>query len=162
MKPDRARRLAEATLEAGLVLGLAALPSAWRVLDAQLVQDVGAQAREVVEKYGGDIGAQGEEVFNTLAPDSHVRMQDFDFATIDIQMPAVAGNRHLAGKAAMCAVVAGQMCECGNVRQVVDSDNLQLRETARFMQGPQHTASDASVTIDRDAIGHFGIPAASV
>jgi hypothetical protein len=37
MKPDRARRLAEATLEAGLVLGAAALPTAWRVLDARLV-----------------------------------------------------------------------------------------------------------------------------
>ena len=37
MKPDRARRLAEATLEAGLVLGGAALPTAWRVLDAQLL-----------------------------------------------------------------------------------------------------------------------------
>ena len=36
MKPDRARRLAEATLEAGLVLGVAALPTAWRALDAQL------------------------------------------------------------------------------------------------------------------------------
>jgi hypothetical protein len=36
MKPDRARRLAEATLEAGLVLGVAALPTAWRSLDAQL------------------------------------------------------------------------------------------------------------------------------
>jgi uncharacterized protein YegL len=29
----------------------------------------------------GDIGPQGDEVFNTLAPDSHVRLQDFDFAT---------------------------------------------------------------------------------
>ena len=37
MKPDRARRLAEATLEAGLVLGVAALPTAWRVLDARLM-----------------------------------------------------------------------------------------------------------------------------
>jgi hypothetical protein len=37
MKPDRARRLAEATLEAGLVLGVAALPTAWRVLDARLL-----------------------------------------------------------------------------------------------------------------------------
>jgi len=36
MNSDRARRLAEATCEAGLVLGVAALPSAWRVLDAQL------------------------------------------------------------------------------------------------------------------------------
>jgi cytochrome c biogenesis protein CcdA len=36
MKPDRARRLAEATLEAGLVLGVAALPTAWPVLDAPL------------------------------------------------------------------------------------------------------------------------------
>jgi hypothetical protein len=36
MTSDRARRLAEATLEAGLVLGVAALPSAWRVLDARL------------------------------------------------------------------------------------------------------------------------------
>jgi hypothetical protein len=37
MKPDRARRLAEATLEAGLVLGVAALPTAWRMLDARLL-----------------------------------------------------------------------------------------------------------------------------
>ncbi|MFI7542805.1 hypothetical protein [Actinoplanes sp. NPDC049599] len=37
MKPDRARRLAEATLEAGLVLGGAALPTAWRVLDGPLL-----------------------------------------------------------------------------------------------------------------------------
>jgi len=37
MKPDRARRLAEATLEAGLVLGVAALPTAWRVLDGRLL-----------------------------------------------------------------------------------------------------------------------------
>jgi hypothetical protein len=37
MKPDRARRLAEATLEAGLVLGMVALPTAWRALDAGLL-----------------------------------------------------------------------------------------------------------------------------
>ena len=37
MKPDRARRLAEAALEAGLVLGVVALPTAWRVLDAELM-----------------------------------------------------------------------------------------------------------------------------
>ena len=36
MRTDRARRLAEATCEAGLVLGVAALPSAWPVLDARL------------------------------------------------------------------------------------------------------------------------------
>ena len=39
MKPDRTRRLAEATLEAGLVLGVAALPTAWRVLDARLARE---------------------------------------------------------------------------------------------------------------------------
>jgi hypothetical protein len=37
MKPDRARRLAEAALEAGLVLGVSALPTAWRALDGGLV-----------------------------------------------------------------------------------------------------------------------------
>ncbi len=37
MKPARARRLTEATLEAGLVLGVVALPTAWRVLDAQVL-----------------------------------------------------------------------------------------------------------------------------
>ena len=37
MNPDRARRLAEAALEAGLVLGLVALPTAWRALDGRLV-----------------------------------------------------------------------------------------------------------------------------
>ena len=37
MNPDRARRLAEAALEAGLVLGLVALPTAWRALDGGLV-----------------------------------------------------------------------------------------------------------------------------
>lgn len=36
MNPDRARRLAEAALEAGLVLGLVALPTAWRALDGRL------------------------------------------------------------------------------------------------------------------------------
>ena len=29
----------------------------------------------------GDIGPQGEEVFDMLAPDSHVRLREFDFAT---------------------------------------------------------------------------------
>ena len=37
MNPDRARRLVEAALEAGLVLGLVALPTAWRALDGRLV-----------------------------------------------------------------------------------------------------------------------------
>jgi hypothetical protein len=36
MKPDRARRLAEAALEAALVLGATALPTAWRSLDGAL------------------------------------------------------------------------------------------------------------------------------
>lgn len=37
MKPDRARRLAEAACEAGLVLGVVALPTAWRALDGGLL-----------------------------------------------------------------------------------------------------------------------------
>ena len=37
MNPDRLRRLAEAALEAGLVLGVIALPTAWRALDGRLV-----------------------------------------------------------------------------------------------------------------------------
>lgn len=37
MKPDRARRLAEAAVEAGLVLGATALPTAWRALDGRLL-----------------------------------------------------------------------------------------------------------------------------
>jgi hypothetical protein len=37
MTSDRARRLAEAACEAGLVLGLMALPTAWRALDGELI-----------------------------------------------------------------------------------------------------------------------------
>jgi hypothetical protein len=37
MKPDRVRRLAEAALEAGLVLGMVALPRAWRAPDTGLL-----------------------------------------------------------------------------------------------------------------------------
>jgi uncharacterized protein YegL len=45
----------------------------------------------------GDIGVQGEEVFNTLAPDSHVRMQDFDFATaIKLVSDSVEESAHNA------------------------------------------------------------------
>ena len=44
----------------------------------------------------GDIGEQGEEVFNTLAPDSHVRMQDFDFATAISSCPTASRSRPTA------------------------------------------------------------------
>ena len=37
MTSDRARRVAEAALEAALVLGLTALPTAWRALDGEIV-----------------------------------------------------------------------------------------------------------------------------
>ena len=37
MTSDRARRVAEAALEAALVLGLTALPTAWRALDGQII-----------------------------------------------------------------------------------------------------------------------------
>ena len=37
MTSDRARRLAEAALEAGLVLGAIAFPTAWRALDGPLL-----------------------------------------------------------------------------------------------------------------------------
>ncbi|WP_157408481.1 hypothetical protein [Actinoplanes sp. N902-109] len=36
MTADRARRLAEAAAEAGLVLAVSALPTAWRALDGEL------------------------------------------------------------------------------------------------------------------------------
>ncbi|MEV4704231.1 hypothetical protein [Actinoplanes sp. NPDC049316] len=37
MTSDRARRVAEAACEAALVLGLTALPTAWRALDGRII-----------------------------------------------------------------------------------------------------------------------------
>src|SRR5690606_31004134 len=72
---------------------------------------------------------------------------------VAIYMQAIAVHAHLAGKATMGGIEAGQVLQAGHVGQIVERDDLEPERRAALVEGAQHAAADTAVAVEGDAVG---------
>ncbi|MGK8470117.1 hypothetical protein ACRS34_03985 [Stutzerimonas stutzeri] len=53
----------------------------------------------------------------------------------------------------MSGIEAGEVFQAGHVGQVVEGNELEIEGSAALIEGTQHAATDAAVTVEGDAIG---------
>ncbi len=73
--------------------------------------------------------------------------------TVAVQVQAVALHAHVAGKAAVSGVEAGEVFQAGHVGQVVEGNELKIEGGAALIECTQHATADAAVAVESDAIG---------
>src|SRR5262245_22177983 len=102
---------------------------------------------------GEAAGALEYEIDAELLPRQLLHVGDVrhrELAAIDAER--FAQHLHGAWKLAMRAVVTGQVRKCVDVGQFVEGDDLECRGTVAFEIGAQHTAPNATQSIDGDAV----------